>query len=305
MPRVHPEQGIGIAHEDGMLIGWDVSVFKLLMDRSVPDLFKIMQGEGQRIIVDVDDAHFALHEENVAHHTTSPHANPGSNRMYYEVSIRQADTVTVATEFLLDHYEKRCRDVRLIRNGLDVDRFVPVEQKEKPTLGWVGGTYWRSGDLEILRDWLPGFVQEHSLTVWHGGHIPNDNRHFAARTGLRAVRTLPMAPVEQYPMLFKPIQVGLVPLNLCDFSEAKSYLKGLEYAASGIPFVASPTHEYRLLASEGVGRIASTPDEWRDHLTELLDPDVRQAEAERQRALVAARYHIETKGEAWSSVLAG
>jgi hypothetical protein len=114
-----------------------------------------------------------------------------------------------------------------------------------------------------------------------------------------------MQPISHYPSLFENIRIGLVPLNLCDFSEAKSYLKGLEYAASGIPFIASPTHEYRLLASEGIGRIASTPDEWRDHATELLDPDLRRAEAEKQRALVSARYHYELKGEEWSSALAG
>lgn len=305
LPRVHPEKGIGIAHEDGMLVGWDVSVFKLLMHETIPHLFNVMQKQGHRVIVDVDDAHFALHEENVAHHTTNPHANPESNRMYYEMGIRQADTVTVATEFLLEHYEKRCRDVRLIRNGLDTDRFTAVEHTDNPTIGWVGATYWRSGDVEVLRDWLPGFMEDHGTPVIHAGHIPADGRHFGARVGLQQVVTLPMQPVELYPSLFAPIQIGLVPLNLVPFSEAKSYLKGLEYAASGIPFIASPTHEYRLLASEGIGRIASTPDEWRDHVTELLDLDVRRAEAERQRALVQARYDISTKGEAWTSALAG
>jgi len=305
LPRIHKEQGIGIAHEDGALMGWDVNVFKLMMHSTTQQLFELMQKQGKRIIVDVDDAHFALHEENIAHHTTDPHASPDNNRMYYEIGIRQADTVTVATEFLKEHYERRCRDVRLIRNGIDAERFTPVEQLEEPTVGWVGATWWRSGDLDILQEWLPGFVKDHKIQVWHAGHIPNDNRHFGIRTGVKRVRTLPMARIPEYPRLFAPIQIGLVPLNLVPFSEAKSYLKGLEYAASGIPFIASPTHEYRLLASEGIGRIAGTPDEWRDHVTELLDPDVRRAEAEKQRALVSARYHIETKGEAWSSALAG
>jgi glycosyltransferase involved in cell wall biosynthesis len=305
LPRVHPEEGIGIAHEDGILMGWTANVFKLMMHETIPPLFKIMQKKGQRIIVDVDDAHFALHEENVAFHSTNPHANPESNRMYYEVGIRQADAVTVATEFLLDHYEKRCREVRLIRNGIDPEMFTPVEQGEQASVGWVGATFWRSGDLEILRDWMPGFVKDHKIPVIHGGHLPADGNHFGARVGLKKVQTIPMQPISNYGSLFEHIRIGLVPLNLCDFSEAKSYLKGLEYAASGIPFIASPTHEYRLLASEGIGRIASAPDEWRDHATELLDPDIRRAEAEKQRALVSARYHFETKGEAWSSALAG
>ena len=81
--------------------------------------------------------------------------------------------------------------------------------------------------------------------------------------------------------------IGVVPLNLpLDFNEAKSALKGLEYAAAGIPFVASPSGEYKRLASMGIGRIASTPDEWVTHLTELLDPEVRQAEATKARELL-------------------
>jgi glycosyltransferase involved in cell wall biosynthesis len=305
LPRVHPEKGIGIAHEDGIYLGWDVTVFKLMMHETIRPLFQMMQQQGKRVIVDVDDAHFALHEENVAHHSTNPHASPESNRLYYEIGIRQADTVTVATEFLREHYERRCRDVRLIRNGIDPEMFPAVDQGEQASIGWVGATYWRSGDLDILADWLPAFVKDHRIPVLHGGHIPGDGRHFGARVGLRRVETFPMQPITHYSKLFEPIRIGLVPLNLVPFSEAKSYLKGLEYAASGIPFIASPTHEYRLLASEGIGRIASTPDEWRDHATELLDPDIRRAEADKQRALVSARYHIDTKGEAWSTALAG
>ena len=304
LPRV-TDRGIGIAHGDGAYLGWDVNVFKLLMHASVKHLFEQMQEQGKRIIVDVDDAHFALHEENIAYHATNPHASPDSNRMYYEAGIRQADTVTVATEFLLEHYEKRVRDVRLIRNAVDVERFSPVEQPETATFGWVGATWWRSGDLEILSSWMPGFVKDHSVRVHHSGHIPGDGRSFAVRAGLKRVGTSPMCTVEQYPALFAPIGVGLVPLNMVPFSEAKSHLKGLEYAASGIPFIASPTREYRVLHEAGVGRLASTPDEWRDHATELLDPDVRKAEADRQRAIVEDKFHIRTKGEAWNTALAG
>jgi hypothetical protein len=42
------------------------------------------------------------------------------------------------------------------------------------------------------------------------------------------------------------IHVGLVPLTRGPFNEAKSYLKGLEYAAAGIPFIATPTEEYQV-----------------------------------------------------------
>lgn len=304
-PRMSPDVGIGLAYEDGMLTGWDVSVFKLLMHQAVPGLLRMMRERGERVIVDVDDFHFGLHEENVAFNATNPHKNADNNRMHYEAGIRAADTVTVSTQFLADFYEARCRDVRLIRNAIDAERFHIVEQPEEPVFGWVGGTLWRSHDVELLAEWMPDFVKDYGVSVHHSGHIPGDGRHFAARAGLRRVQTLPMCLVKDYPRLLEPISVGLVPLVRNDFNEAKSHLKGLEYAAAGIPFIASPTLEYQILAEAGVGRLASTPDEWRDHATELLDPAVRRAEADRNRAIVSEQFHISKKGEAWSTALHG
>lgn len=304
-PRVSEEVGIGLAYEDGLLTGWDVSVFKLLMHRAVPPMIRLMQSRGERIIVDIDDFHYGLDPENIAYNATSPHKNADANRMHYEAAIRAADTVTVSTQFLADFYSVRCRDVRLIRNAVDVERFSPVQQPEKPVFGWVGGTLWRSGDIELLSDWLPAFVKDHGIGVHHSGHIPGDGRHFAARAGLRRVQTTPMSLVKDYPALLQPINVGLVPLVHNDFNAAKSYLKGLEYAASGIPFIATPTLEYQILAEAGVGRLAQTSDEWRDHATELLDLDVRRAEAERNHAIVAEQFHISKRGEAWSTALHG
>jgi len=302
---VNPEQGIGVAHENGLLVGWDVSVLKLLMHETVPELIRVMRAKGERVIVDLDDFHYGLDPENVAYHATNPHANPESNRAFYEQGIRVADTVTVSTGFLADFYSRRVRDVRLIRNGIDTERFHIVEQPETPTLGWVGATWWRSGDIEILADWLPRFVEDRGVRVHHAGHIPNDPKHFAVRAGLRRVSTRLMCTISDYPRLLEDFHVGLVPLNRRPFNEAKSFLKGLEYAAAGIPFIATPTEEYRILAASGVGRLAETPDEWRDHAEELLDPEVRREEAARQREIVERVWHVSERGPEWAIALHG
>lgn len=303
LPKVHNERGVGVAHKDGAFFGFEMTICKLLMHESIPSLFELMQKRGEKIIVDVDDFHFGIDPDNIAARQTDPNKNPENNRMFFEMGIRQADLVTVSTAFLANFYEARCKKVRLVRNALDVERYAPVEQPEKPTFGWVGGTLWRSQDIEMLREWLPEFVWDHNIQVHHSGHIPNDPRHFAARAGLRRVSTSPMALISTYPKLLSKFHVGLAPLRLNDFNESKSYLKGLEYAAAGIPFIASPSEEYRLLYSRGVGRLAATPDEWRDHATELLDRDVRLAEAEKNRAIVERHFNIDTKGPEWDSAL--
>lgn len=304
-PQPHPEHGLGLKYKDGAMFGYDIVQVKLLMHKSVPALIRVHQKNGQKVVVDVDDFHFALHENNVAFAATNPHVNPDNNRAHYEAGIRAADVVTVSTAFLANFYERRCRDVRLVRNGVDAERFHPVYQPEKPTVGWLGGTIWRSGDLELLASWLPAFVEDYDVAVHHAGHIPNDNRHFAARVGLRRVTTTGMQPISGVPEMLDPIHIGLVPLARNDFNEAKSFLKGLEYAVAGIPFIATPTEEYRLFAEAGIGRLAETPDEWRDHAIELLDRDVRVAEAERQREIAIREFHVKQRGVEWDTALIG
>ena len=297
--------GIGIAEGDGGLFGFDISVMKLMMHATVPQLFHTMQAKGERIVVDIDDFHFRMDPENIAYSATNPHLHPMNNRMWYEMGIRQADHVTVSTAFLANFYGRRCRDVRLMRNAVETERFSPVYQPDSPVYGWLGGTLWRSGDIELLASWLPGFVKDHGITVHHAGHIPGDPKHFGVRAGLKAVRTSGMRPINDVPEMLREFHVGLVPLARNPFNEAKSYLKGLEYVAAGIPFIATPTEEYRVLHAAGVGRLADTPDEWRDHATELLDKDVRMEEAQRQRAIVSEMFDIDGMGEAWASAITG
>jgi hypothetical protein len=100
-----------------------------------------------------------------------------------------------------------------------------------------------------------------------------------------------------------PIDIGIVPLNPNQFNEAKSNLKGLEYALSGIPFVASDTQEYRDLADMGVGRIAKSNKDWLKHLKQLLDPEVREEERQNNFKIATQNFNIFTVKYQWSEAI--
>jgi hypothetical protein len=100
-----------------------------------------------------------------------------------------------------------------------------------------------------------------------------------------------------------PIDIGIVPLHPSPFNEAKSNLKGLEYALSGIPFVASSTQEYRDLADAGAGRVAKNNKEWLKHLKQLLDPEVREIERQKNYKVVVENYNIFTVKYKWSEAI--
>jgi hypothetical protein len=108
---------------------------------------------------------------------------------------------------------------------------------------------------------------------------------------------------EYYGNLFMPMDIGIVPLQPSPFNEAKSNLKGLEYALSGVPFVASNTQEYRDLADAGAGRVAKNNKEWLKNLKQLLDPEVREFEREKNYKTVAEKYNIFTVKYKWSEAI--
>jgi len=65
--------------------------------------------------------------------------------------------------------------------------------------------------------------------------------------------------------------IGIVPLQKSKFNDSgKSYIKGLEYSAVGLPFVASPTDEYQYLHSLGAGILAEKERHWEKELRRLL-----------------------------------
>lgn len=298
-----PIRGFGIREtETTGVFNFKTVVLKLIMNRWTPKQIEIAQSLGQRVIVDVDDFYEGLTEANAAFQETHPDHNKITNRENYGRVIAAANTVTVSTPFLLDHHSQNHPDVRMVRNGVNMNQFTRVTQNRRPVLGWTGSIKYRNNDLEQMREWLPDFLEEHDLMIHHAGHSP-DSPTFQDVTGVNAdrVRTSPAVPITDYATSFQ-FDIGLVPLNDIPFNHAKSNIKGLEYAANGIPFVASDLPEYRLLHEDGVGAIARTPEDWVNALTTLLPLAYRQKTAARQYQIVGERWSIDARAQEWQEV---
>lgn len=299
------EAGFGVmVKKDRAQFGFDTVVLKQLMERQLPAQMRIAQGLGQTIVVDVDDHYDGLPESNMAFQATSAERSKTSNREHYRDVILAADLVTVTTPFLLDYYSKLHPNVRMVRNGVLPEQFTPRKVRDrKPVIGWVGGVPWRGGDLETMREWLPDFLAENDLMFHHSGHTD----HAQSMTDLAGVpperlTTSSLQTIDHYHEMFS-FDIGLVPLNDIPFNHAKSSLKGLEYSCAGIPFVAQALPEYDLLASQGVGRVATTPEDWVRELTALLDFSTRKKEARVNRERVVKDHSIMAREQDWRDVL--
>ena len=303
-PAFAAEMGFGVRiNKTQAEFGFDTIVMKMLMDRWVPKHIQIAQALGQRIIVDVDDHYDFIHEDNIASKITDPDNNKIRNREHYRAVIEQADVVTVSTPELYDYYKPHVQDIRLVRNGINPEQFTKRDVKNrKPVIGWAGAMNWRSNDAESAVPWLGEFLEEHDLMFHHAGHMP-DAPVFAERAGIDPARMIlsPMKPLHKYASMLD-FDIGVVLLSDITFNRAKSTIKGLEYAASNIPFVAQALPEYALLAEQGVGRAASTGEQWKAHLTELLDYRTRKREAATQRNLVIKHHSIQARAHEWKAI---
>lgn len=305
-PAFTAERGFGVKEtESTARFGFHVAVFKIVMDRQVVRQIEVAKKLGQRIVADVDDFYDGLDESNLAHKATDPERNKGSNREHYRKIILSADLITVTTPFLFDYYSKLHPNVMMIRNGVLPDQFYkkPVVDK-KPVIGWVGAIPWRSNDIETLRAWLPEFLEEHDLKFHHSGVAPGAPL-LDEIVGIPKERMSysTMQPISDYAHMFPPIDIGLVPLSDIPFNHAKSTIKGLEYTAAGVPFVAQALPEYQRLADMGVGRVAATPEDWRRQVGELLNFRTRRKEASVNYGNMLKDHTIRSREPEWQEMV--
>ena len=309
-PGYNEKHGFGMLIPDEKAIhGWDIIVFKLIMLKTVADKLDEARQMGQKIVVDIDDWFEGLEKTNLAYTMTDPSKNPDNNREHYMKIIDSADAIITSTPFLYDFYTnvKKMKNVYMVRNGVDIDRWSIRKDHGRylPTIGWVGATPWRSMDLETMNPFLGEYMEKNHLSFHHAGNIINAPK---ARDQLGLPKSIkstyePMKPIMRYPELFRKFDIGIVPLNNVEFNHAKSVIKGLEYAASGIPFIASYSPEYAILEQQGVGRVANSPQEWIGHLTELEDPKIRKEEAEKNYENVKMFHSMDARGEDWNKVM--
>lgn len=301
----HPDKSFGILDWKGEThYNCQVIVLQRLMFGNLVSKIEKRPKNGPILINDIDDWYWGLHKDNDAYKLTHPNYNKDENIDHYKNIVQLCDGVTVSTPFLADKIQNEfgCSRVDIIENCVTVSDFKPRYHKSrKVKVGWVGSTSHRSGDLEILK----GVLDSPKWKLHHSGHNLNAI-HFADKVGVSRdkVSLLPMYHPQKYARFAFEFDCGLAPLNDIPFNHAKSWIKAIEYSAAGIPVVMSDVGEYRRLKDEyGIGRLASTKEEWTEHLMELTDYKTRTDEARKNLELVRA-LDVRVMAENWSKVLA-
>jgi hypothetical protein len=285
----------------------DIVIIKLLMWHKSKEMIEEARALGQVVIIDIDDWFMGLPQTNIAFQTTHPNTDPEWNRDHMHASYGAADALIHSTEFLADNYGKLNSNNYIVRNAVAPELFLKRYDNAgwKPTIGWVGIMLWRQHDVEKLKGILGPFLDEHDLMFYHAGMLLDRPKQFAELTKMDPERLIESTGtnVHNYGNILLPMDIGLVPLDMIPFNEAKSSLKGIEYAMSGIPFVANATHEYKILEKDGAGKTVSKPRDWIKHMEYYLDPANRKADAQKGFDVVMEKYNLSTKVHEWSDTI--
>ena len=298
------EPGVDVDPIDFMPKGHEnfpVWVFQIPHGKGMPGLARRLKAAGKVLIVEFDDNYFSLPTDNPQ--ILGDTLNPEVIEIRKEVASL-ADMVTVSTPELIEVYRPYCDNVVWLPNCIDLDDFPePKDKGERIIVGWAGAI----GD-----DNTRTFASNMAQLVHDFDHVDlaigGDKRVFdKIIVPPERKRYLGICSVEEFPEMINNFDIAVIPLAKNTFNDGKSELKGLQYGALKIPFLASDVAPYRRFCeiAQDDRFLIKKEKHWLPRLKELIADRALQQELGLVVHDVATRrqikYHIGEWIEAYSS----
>ncbi len=180
-------------------------------------------------------------------------------------AVRLADLVTTTSKALREKYSLvGAEHIRLIENYLPPE-FLRARRARHDGLvvGWTAAEEHRV-DVSVLGvdSVLNRLLAEHPRVrvVTVGLKLSISHARYEHRSRV---------PFEELAQTICGFDIGLAPLADIPFNRARSTVKVKEYAAAGVPWLASPVGEYTALGRGAGGRLVRD-DQWEEQLDRLI-----------------------------------
>jgi glycosyltransferase involved in cell wall biosynthesis len=272
----------------------DVMVFQRIAHRYMAQAVSVIRRKGVAVVIDMDDDLTCIHPANPAFELFHPRrGNPHYSWEHTLRACEAATLVTVSTPALLTRYARHGRG-HVLYNMVPA-RYLDVPHEDNDVIGWGGSVHSHPTDLQVMGPAIAQLIQSgHRFKIAGSGYGAREALGLSERA---SIETTGNVPIGAWPLALNTLGVGVAPLAESKFNQSKSWLKMLEYAAVGVPCVASPRPEYARLHKLGVGVVARTPREWHRWLRDLAGSAELRAEVAGRGRDVARDHTIE--GNAW------
>ena len=254
----------------------DVALISRWIGKGTEQLVRQLRRAGVAVVWQIDDA---------VEQSTFVRRTPQRTReltMQVLAMLRLADVVITTTESLRAHFGRRTSvPIHVVDNYLGPQFGGPVARGRRDglTVGWAGWVDhqadWRALGLQRA---FARLLDEHP-----GLHVESLGPIDLRLPPARYTRTPPVK-FEYLARRLASFDVGIAPIARTRFNAGRSSIKLKEYAALGIPWLASPIGPYAGLGEEQGGRLVAD-DRWYEELDAVVrDADARRTLAKRGRA---------------------
>jgi glycosyltransferase involved in cell wall biosynthesis len=171
-------------------------------------------------------------------------------------------------------------------------------RRDRPRVGWAGGSS-HGRDIQLITRPVQRFLDRHP-----GWDATLAGMDFRPAFKHDRVGFTPWVHVLDSPRPFYEsvdFDIGLAPLQWTVFASSKSYIKALEYAALGIPVIATDAEPYREFVVHGVtGFLVRRDHEWLKYMSELAADDELRAKMGEAARDMARQHLIEDRWRDWA-----
>lgn len=200
-----------------------------------------------------------------------------------ELAMEVADEVWVASKYLSKKIRKHNRNITIVPNAIDTHQ-EPWQNHSKPerpvTFGYIAGNFH---EIDI----------QHKCIDLSG--VPSKVVSLGLYAEMMKCKDT-FAPVhpKEYGVLYKQIDVSLVPLESHEFHKCKSHLKLIEAGFTNTAVIVSPVVPYAEHLRPGKNCLtAQTATEWSDAINKLKNNRALVTDLAAQLSLDMAQYNMD------------
>jgi glycosyltransferase involved in cell wall biosynthesis len=278
------------------LIGCDVvHVYRRAAEDTQRALEQLSRGR-TAITYDNDDDFTAVPKESPDYPKVGGARGRRIHAMTLEVA-KLARSFTTTNELLAEKYRRDgVERVEVIPNTIAPDVSRPRRRHDGIVIGWIGGIdhaadVARIGIADALRRLVAAHEEVQVECIGVNLRLPDRYRHDE------------FVPFRDLPGRIGGFDIGIAPLADLPGNRVRSDIKVKEYAASGVPWLASPVGPYVGLGEDNGGRVV--PDDgWFDALERLATSARERRRLARKGNRWAKRQTIDAVAHRWELVFA-
>jgi hypothetical protein len=253
-----------------------------------------------RLVYEIDDDVFSVEQVNWQAYGVYGRAET-QDAVAHAAEV--ANLVTVTCEPLAEIMREHNPNVVILPNCIP-GWVCDLPHEDRPlAIGWGGGAS-HAKDVAVVAQPVRRFLERHPQWVMRlmGTDYRPTIRH--ERVGFAKWVDIKTDTRGYYQAI--DWDIGLAPLYPSRFARSKSHIKALEYAARGIPVIASDAPPYREFVLHGVtGFLVRRDHEWLKYLSELAADEGLRAEMGAKAREHARGYTIEGNWQRWEAAYGG